>query len=164
MVNNSVEDIKVFGMGLSKTGTKSLANALSQFGLEIIHFPSVNQLIKGNGAVDTPVIAFLPQLLQLFPNAKFICTTRDIDDWLVSCKKHFKPSNNYYIHQIRMLVYGSILPKEDDFIKTWWRHQELIKSLNPLIINVFNDSDNSLHKIGEYLNLIPPNINFPHIK
>jgi len=160
----NLSKVKVFGVGLSKTGTKSLACALNKFGLEIYHFPTVHQLTDKNGAVDTPVIAFLPQILSLYPDAKLICTVRGLEDWLVSCKNHFLPTKSYYIQMVRRLVYGSDLPTKQDLVSSYHKHQELIKSLNPLIIDCFNEGNNCMEKIGEFLDFPVKNNVYPHIK
>jgi 3'(2'), 5'-bisphosphate nucleotidase len=93
---------KVFGIGLSKTGTTSLARALGILGYKTRDFlgvtsyiaedlSSVNlEEIDANDAfTDTPIPSFYKQLDARYPNSKFILTTRDMDAWLLSCKKQF---------------------------------------------------------------------------
>src|SRR5215217_9330431 len=90
---------KVFGIGLSRTGTVSLAEAMNVLGIKTIHFPCDEQTFEdlrmGNydlrileeyqGAVDTPVAPFYAQLDSHYPNSKFILTVRDKQSWLKSC-------------------------------------------------------------------------------
>jgi hypothetical protein len=97
-------DLKVFGIGLSKTGTLSLARALTRLGINTKHFPddqaTQNELRWGRyelsifreyqGLVDIPVAPFYAQFDRIYPSAKFILTTRPTDPWLVSFERHFQ--------------------------------------------------------------------------
>jgi hypothetical protein len=33
------------------------------------------------GVTDTPVALFTPELCEIYPDAKVICTTRNVDSW-----------------------------------------------------------------------------------
>lgn len=93
---------KVFGIGLSRTGTKSLNNALRLLGYRSDHF-STHLLDWRDGAMvlnleaaaaydaltDVTASCFYRELDERFAGAKFILTTRNIDDWLRSCMRHF---------------------------------------------------------------------------
>ena len=93
---------KVFGIGLSKTGTTSLARALEILGYKTRDFLGVTRYRAGDlssidlreideneAFTDTPIPSFYKQLDEKYPDSKFILTTRNIDDWLRSCKKQF---------------------------------------------------------------------------
>jgi len=100
---------KVFGIGLSRTGTTSLADALEGLGVSTIHFPSdpetrreLISFLDGETAAlrlsvlelvdaltDTPVCAAYRALDQAYPGSKFILTTRDEDEWLRSCEAYW---------------------------------------------------------------------------
>ena len=94
---------KIFGIGLSRTGTKSLTSALQILGFETIHYPddesTLRELVEGNyqfsllnqfdGITDITVAAFYPQLDRLFPKSKFILTLRNKENWLRSLQKHW---------------------------------------------------------------------------
>ena len=97
-------DLKVFGIGLSKTGTLSLARALTRLGIKTKHFPddttTQNELRWGRyelsifreyqGLVDIPVAPFYAQFDRIYPSAKFILTTRPTEPWLASFERHFQ--------------------------------------------------------------------------
>jgi hypothetical protein len=99
---------KVFGLGLSRTGTKSLTSALNMLGFKISHYPSdartYEELKAANynftilrtvdGITDLTVAPFYPKLDQLFPQSKFILTVRDPDHWLRSLKQHWDYAEN----------------------------------------------------------------------
>ena len=94
---------KIFGLGLSRTGTKSLTDALGILGFNIVHYPNDEitlQELKSNncnftilrhvdGITDITVVPFYPELDVLFPSSKFILTVRDQADWLASLEKHW---------------------------------------------------------------------------
>ena len=84
---------KVFGIGLSRTGTTSLHEALSILGYRSIHYPPTPELYSlldyYDAASDTPVAANFIDLDRRFPGSKFILTVRDRDLWLRSTKRLF---------------------------------------------------------------------------
>jgi hypothetical protein len=90
---------KIFGIGLSKTGTTSLSRALTMLGVDNGHYtnPLTQQLLSDidffmlGGATDTPVTAGFEKLYFLYPNAKFILTTRPIEGWARSMKANYGP-------------------------------------------------------------------------
>jgi hypothetical protein len=96
---------KIFGIGLSKTGTTSLANALQILGYRTRDNMGVSEYTAGDlssldldvvqafeALTDTPIPSFYRELDAKFPGSKFILTVRDADGWLTSCKKQFTQS------------------------------------------------------------------------
>lgn len=94
---------KVFGIGLGRTGTKSLTYALYHLGINVVHYPddliTYQELAAGNynfsvlktmdGITDVTVSMFYFHLDQLFPGSQFILTVRDKDTWLKSLEAHW---------------------------------------------------------------------------
>ena len=99
--------MNVIGAGLGRTGTNSLKIALNQLGLGPCHHmesvledkvrqiplweealagaPRWNKIFDGfNSAVDWPTAAFFQELKHVYPEAKFILTTRHPDIWAES--------------------------------------------------------------------------------
>ena len=102
--------MKIFGVGLQRTGTTSLASMMLQLGFRTCHFALHDEIFDQADAVfDTPVYARYQELDIKYPGAKFILTTRDPDAWLASFKrticsmKGFNPlrptSPNYLSYQ-----------------------------------------------------------------
>lgn len=97
-------DEKVFGLGLSKTGTSTLTEALNILGIRSIHFPNDDQtfaelkrgeyrlsiLQEYDGATDTPIAPYYAQLDRAWPGSKFILTVRDKASWLRSAEAHWR--------------------------------------------------------------------------
>jgi tetratricopeptide (TPR) repeat protein len=83
---------KVFGIGLSRTGTTSLAAALAQLGLLTLHWAnrltgemlSDSDLPLFDAFLDTPACMNFERNYYLYPQSKFIYTTRPWPDWVGS--------------------------------------------------------------------------------
>ena len=83
---------KVFGIGLSRTGTTTLALALNMLGLHTLHWsnPLTGEVICDDDLTifdaftDTPISARFEEFYDRFPNSKFILTVRTFDDWVRS--------------------------------------------------------------------------------
>ena len=103
---------KIFGIGLSRTGTKSLTVALNTLGWHVAHYPTDEQTLQDlrstnanfrilrqvDGITDLTVVPFYSQLDQLFPNSKFILTVRHQEHWLRSLRHHW----NYAEQQFQL--------------------------------------------------------------
>lgn len=91
---------KVFGIGLSRTGTSSLTRALELLGYRAVHYPRIADevasarydlavLEEADALTDTPVVAIWPHLDAHYPGSKFVLTVRDKAAWLDSCERYF---------------------------------------------------------------------------
>jgi hypothetical protein len=94
--------MKIFGIGLSKTGTTSLAQALTLLGFKTRDYPGLTHYAPGDlssiapvlleehdALTDTPIPSFYRELDARYPDARFILTLRERQGWLNSCKKQF---------------------------------------------------------------------------
>jgi tetratricopeptide (TPR) repeat protein len=94
---------KIFGIGLSKTGTSSLAAALKTLGFSTLDWMnpltcelfSEDDLHLFDAFTDTPVTACMEFLYHLFPASKFVYTIRAIDDWEQSITDHVRRHFGY---------------------------------------------------------------------
>jgi hypothetical protein len=97
---------KVFGIGLSRTGSTSLAEALTILGYRTVHFPAdpvtqreyirffahpgptltLRLLHQYDAITDTPLPRVYRQLDRAYPGSKFVWTRRDKESWLESCE------------------------------------------------------------------------------
>lgn len=113
---------KVFGIGLSRTGTTSLTAALQVLGYRARHFPSLRgfpgrlriqrrELERFDALTDLPAACFYRELDARFPGSRFILTVRDVDSWLESCANYerFRPGfvSKRRIMALRRRVYGT---------------------------------------------------------
>ena len=141
--------MKIFGIGLSRTGTTSLSAALEMLGYKIAHYPNepvTNSEIVGgvlrlklledcDGLVDTPVPAIFPGLDQAWPGSKFILTTREFESWLNSARAFFCRSDSVvktglernYKGLLRAMVYGTPNWNEAVFRYVWDSHHRNVR-------------------------------------
>jgi Sulfotransferase domain len=130
----------VFGIGLSRTGTRSLANALGILGWKCIHFPSdkrtfeqlrigdfrLDVLKQFNAATDTPIAAYFPQFDALFESSMFILTVRDPATWLTRVEAFWRRTHDEQLkpfHRfINTAVYGTWTYQRERFEYVYRRH------------------------------------------
>lgn len=142
---------KVFGLGLSRTGTRSLTAALHTLGFDTLHYPvdrsTLEVLARGDarfpaldhydGLTDITTVPIYRELDRAYPGSKFILTVRDEEPWLRSCAAHFaqRPpfapgdSEDHATHMeirrlLRAAVYGSYEFDESRFRRVYRRHVE----------------------------------------
>jgi Sulfotransferase domain/N-terminal domain of galactosyltransferase len=102
---------RLFGIGMHKTGTTSLARAFQILGYDSGHwknpgwarrlYEEITQ--KGQSPTleahyaltDIPLPLLFRELDKAYPGSKFILTLRDENDWLESVRKHFSDANPY---------------------------------------------------------------------
>ena len=88
---------KVFGIGLSRTGTSSLDAALKTLGYHTMHWlnPITRDLIQQRDFLlfdafsDICVSYQFEWLYHTYPNSKFILTTRPLNSWVRSVENHY---------------------------------------------------------------------------
>ncbi|BCS31451.1 hypothetical protein TBR22_A06520 [Luteitalea sp. TBR-22] len=137
---------KVFGLGLSKTGTSSLAEALTLLGIRTIHYPSdattLRELRAGctsltvmasyDAAVDIPVAPYYAQLDAAYPGSKFILTVREEGAWLRSVELHWQLMMDWWQRAedfrrfqefISGVVYGAVEFDRDRFARAYAQHR-----------------------------------------
>ncbi len=105
------------GIGLSRTGTTSLAMALEILGIRTKHYPHdkeiQTELFGGDGHLtvlrryqaitDISVVPFFRQLDAAYPDSRFILTTRDEDAWVGSLRRHLDDLGKHW-DQSRLTV------------------------------------------------------------
>lgn len=142
-VTSNLNVMKIFAIGLSRTGTTSLTKAIELLGYKCKHFPRYDY---GSGNVeilyselqsydflsDTPVALDYKRLDKLCKNSKFIYTTRDIDEWIISCKNFKRFSSDFAadpsILFFRKKIYGTECFDEEKFRIAYMKHHENVMS------------------------------------
>jgi hypothetical protein len=141
-----VQRPKVFGIGLSRTGTTSLAHALHHLGYNTLHWSRDGkvigwpELMDADAATDTPCSAQFEALYHTFEDAKFVYTVRDVDPWTQSIKDHFgieqprdfrnlprdeaywKPGRNWgwYNTVRRIQIHEGLYAQHDSWADAYW--------------------------------------------
>ena len=81
--------MKIFGIGLPRTGTTSVAAAMLELGLKTAHTQLHNDNFDaGDSYFDTPIWADYEELDKKYPGSKFILTWRDPKAWETSFSKN----------------------------------------------------------------------------
>jgi hypothetical protein len=163
---------KVFGLGLSRTGTVSLTAALGTLGYQVKHFPPALEVMayaeRYDALTDTPVALYVEVLDRLHPGAKFILTVRDEEGWLDSCRRHWagrKPTTPGWRWN-RRAVYGIETFDEAVFLRVYREHVERIlhyfagRPGKLLVLNVC--AGEGYERLCPFLNLSVRDEAFPH--
>ncbi len=135
---------RVFGIGLNKTGTTSLHEALSALGYESLHWggPAVRKLVEVSlelgdpllSRVDPHVDAFsdilaLSQNYELldaeYPGSRFILTVRPVDDWIESRRRHVE--SNIRRQAAGEYHGGFVTVDEPAWRQEWTSHVERVR-------------------------------------
>ena len=169
---------KIFAIGLSKTATKSLDQALKELGFESKHMPKIPKILAGNfrcldqydAVSDIPVVPYYPQLDKAYPGSKFILTVRNIEDWLRSMERMFnrphKPSK--WRMQVRIAVYGIHTFHADRLRYVYERHvrevNEYFKDRPQDLLIMDICAGEGWDKLCSFLNKSVPRTDFPFIR
>jgi hypothetical protein len=142
---------KIFGIGLSKTGTTSLAAALNRLGIPTKDMPcepktlielrsgtyQLSILEKYRAVTDIPVAPYYAELDHCYPNSKFILTVRDVESWLRSLEADWKFSEGWrktnrdfraFFEFIFAVVYGTLEFNRERCARVYQRHCEQIRA------------------------------------
>lgn len=171
-----MKNIKIFVLGLPKTGTNSISAAVDSMGFEVAgygknvyHTKLSRFLLKFNISLshipwyftekdfqnkkkllkkairhtkhfdcfqDMPWPMFYKELENVYPDAKFILTSRNVDSWIKSQINHF---GNHYNH-LNYHFYSEGAPVGNESL-----YMDKFESHNQAVINHFKDSRNFLH-------------------
>jgi len=126
--------LKIFNVGLPRTGTTSLCKAIFLLGFSVKHSPlslDVDTYSRYHFYDDTPiwVPSFIERIYKKFPKAKFIWTIRDLDLWLRSCRLFFKKKHISHCHLVDQFAYGEVFLNnvfpfnEESFSNGYIKHQ-----------------------------------------
>jgi hypothetical protein len=123
---------KCWGIGLGRTGTNSLCEALRILGIKNVHHnPQFEQLWQLDGGADNGVTLFYKYLDYKFPGSKFVLTMRDVESWLHSMQHtsdRFPVGMNDDVPIMRrMIIYESVTFDRSKFITAYHRHHEDVR-------------------------------------
>ena len=164
--------IKIFGIGLSRTGTLSLTEALKELGYMTIHYPPIPKFFEiideYDAFTDITVSCNYKILDKKYLGSKFILTIRNKESWLKSCENHLKVSilKDKWQYQVRKKTYGTIKWDKFLFRKSYinhlidvYKHFEK-RSKDILILDIINGE--GYEKLCPFLGRKVINKKFPH--
>jgi hypothetical protein len=175
--------MKVFGIGMQRTGTSSLVQALNILNIKSRHFPSelfydLNHptLNEFDGFADNPIPLLYQELDQRQPMSKFILTIRDEEKWIKSAQWLFSTGARKFdwdnvnqrdvIREMHLQLYGTTTFDETIFREKYRSHNRtaceyFANRPNDLLILDLTQND-SFEKLGAFLGKPIPNKPFPH--
>lgn len=119
---------KIFGIGLSRSGTSSLTEALRILGFSAVHSPTtLGQIHRHDAATDTTVADNFERLDEFFPGSKFIHTMRAKEQWLRSCERFWllmqpRFDASFLLTELHKQLYGTPLFDRERFSEAYERH------------------------------------------
>ncbi|HYI07974.1 MAG TPA: sulfotransferase [Thermoanaerobaculia bacterium] len=169
--------MKVFGLGLSKTGTSSLTDALILLGFRAVHYPLDLAMAKDVDALtDIPVAPYYAELDRLWPGSRFILTIREKTSWLRSIEMHWRlmlqwwddatPGMRRYHERVAMAAYGTLAFDREHFSRTCDAHERKVRDYfrgrphDLLVIDICGGE--GWPHLCPFLGLAEPRAPFPH--
>lgn len=169
---------KIFCIGFHKTGTTSLATALTILGYRVAGAVGVRDPDIAHSALtiarrivpsydafqDNPWPIIFRDVDKLFPNSKFILTVREPSSWIDSVVRHFGNKET----PMRKWIYGEGSPSgsEDIYLERYARHNADVKDYfaqrpsDLLIMNLL--LGDKWEKLCPFLGREVPSRPFPH--
>lgn len=173
--------MKIFGIGLNKTGTTTLGSALEILGyskhvksnLDLLkswqegHYePLWRTVEQNNNFEDWPWPLVYQEVFEKYSDAKFILTVRkDENAWFKSLCKHAEKTGPT---EHRKIVYGSYMPHdfEDTYKKFYMDHNVAVerffeKHAPEQLLKICWEYDDGWKELCDYLKLEVPKKKFP---
>lgn len=179
---------KVIGVGLGRTGTASLSEALNQLGIKTKHFAGPltrEELLSGSGhlallvnyqGIANGTASPYRQIDQAYPGSKFILTVREKDAWLESKRRYaawqlengpeLGPQARAFNRLIREHVYGSFEFNQDIWFKAYEKQVQGVldyfrdRPADLLVMDI--PGGDGWEKLCTFLKLPVPSTVFPH--
>jgi hypothetical protein len=181
---------RVFGIGLSKTGTSSLNAAFELLGYQSWHWSSAHAartiwkemnedqhsptLERYDALCDLPIPILYKQLDHAYPGSKFILTLRNEETWLASIERHFSGVNRWYSnwdsdpfsHRIHKITWGRKDFEPEQFLQRYRAHNaavlEYFRWRPESLLTLRIDKGEGWQKICSFLGRPTPQLPFPH--
>jgi hypothetical protein len=122
--------MKIFVIGLHKTGTTSLHLAFLHLGYRSRHFFESTPLPENVDCFsDMPIPLMFEALDRQFPGSKFIYTWRERESWLESCSRWFvwnEFPERPVVYQRVKECYGTTVFDRERFAAVYDRHHERV--------------------------------------
>ncbi len=171
---------KVFGIGFHKTGTTSLGAALRLLGYRVtgpnwIYYGNIGRTYldrcralsrEYDAFQDNPWPLAFREMDAMWPEARFILTTRDPDRWIASQTKHFSRD----VTPMRQFIYGRDkghpVGNEAHYIATYKHHNAAVRAhfadRPDKLLEISFDSAVGWGPLCAFLGHPVPNTPFPH--
>lgn len=139
---------RVFGVGMNKTATTSLAAAFRVLGFDGAHWESPrwarriyqemrtmgrSRTLEGYYCIgDMPVDLLFREIDAAYPGSRFILTVRDEDVWVQSIERYFarnaaKWASDDFTDEIHRMIYGRADFHAETFVARYRRHNAEVR-------------------------------------
>ena len=162
---------KIFVIGLSGTGTRSLHRAFLMLGIPACQYPSgPNDFDRYQALSDIPVACRYKTLDVLYPGSKFVLTFRELESWLDNrSRKPADPSpGNFWVRENRHLTYGRQSFDRDAYIAihrdyhTGVAHHFASRPNDLVTMNII--AGDGWEKLCPFIDAeLSKSVNFPHV-
>jgi hypothetical protein len=167
---------KIFGIGLGRTGTKSLARAMHQLGYSVKHgIRYVDDITQYDFVNDIAVSWRFDFLDYVYPGSKFILTFRDFDKWMIASKYYSekrgvtreRPKGKLRRLENRYMLFKTTFFEDDKFQKGYKDFHEKVfdhfkdRPDDLLVMNIINGD--GWDPLCKFLGKNIPDKPFPHL-
>lgn len=162
---------KVFGIGLPRTGTASLARALNLMAIPSLHWVREDlldhALRKYRGLCQMPATTRYKELDRRFPSSRFVLTLRDLDEWLESCRNWYlerPPGGPWARYGIELFGVSRFDP--ESFARVYRRHHaevdEHFRSRPEALLRMNLCRREGWERLAPFLEVPVPGTGFPY--
>lgn len=169
--------MKIFGIGINKTGTQSLSDFIGKLGFRTLHdrirAKSIQAAINGSkrfiphlkdhdAFFDFPENLDLEKLLERFPDARFIMTTRDTEQWVTSRIIHVlhnRTVTNKSWRDINTEVWRQQKNEHENLVRETFTRLGKLDQL--LIVDVCSNPEKAAFEIARFLGVERKKVDFP---
>lgn len=178
--------MKVFCLGLSRTGTSSLHAASLILRIPAIHYPIelAHRWFNGDFSLsatepyqlisDLPTPLYFEEFDSSHPGARFILTYRRADQWLDSVERHFRAtaaSSTKTVPRdlVRLACYGTTVFHRQRMLGVYQRHLDRVRryfaSRPADLLTIDIDEEKSPWTVlCKFLQVPVPEMPFPHLR
>lgn len=191
--------IELIGAGFGRTGTTSIQRALEQLGYHAYNFeevvardqlttwqrifegkeePNWPELLVGyNATISWPASFYFKELSEIYPDAKFILTTRDAERWADSLLSGFKVMSALtpfrFIPRVRIMtdvmsgpmrqrLFGGDEPNKASLVASFNAHNEAVMQTIPPNRLLIYEVSQGWEPLCLFLNKAVPDTPFPY--
>lgn len=162
---------KVFGIGLTRSGTTSLTQALNLAGLPAAHWIRESHFERAleqyRAILDMPVTVRYKELDVRYPDSRFILTVRDLNGWLDSCRRWFlsHPPRGL-VGRYRVALYGTPYFEPEIMTRVYHRHHaevaEYFRGRDRDLLTLDICGGEGWERLLPFLGVPPVDAPFPH--
>jgi len=174
--------MKVFCIGLSKTGTTSLTRALQLLGFDAVHWYATRNAFvytdhgiavdwalfeRHDAFADTPIARLYPELDARYPGSRFILTLRDPQAWLRSFADQFAEGGlDAFSARLHRDLYGTDSYDPELCAAAFTRHSGAVRahfrSRPEALLELDIGAGHGWGPLCEFLGRPAPDVPFPH--